>query len=372
MKKNLDPKKTFGEKPPLWAILFLLLALVSLVIVVVARYAPSFADFFNRRIASIIRLLLAKLSDIVPFSSAELLLLLLPVFCGIIVFLSVRLTLDTWKHVLSYAISLLSVFSLIFSVFVWSFGTGYYVPELEKKLDLESVPVTAENLQDTAKWLAGEITALSAEIYYSPDGSSVMPYSLDDMNQKLMDAYASAASKYDFIQQFNSDIKPVMSSVAMSYTHLTGVYTFFTGEANLNIDFPDYTLPFTAAHEFAHQRGISRENEANFVAFLVCSQSNDPYLQYCGYLNLYEYVISALYSADRDMYQALWSALPEHVIEEMRAYSRFYNKYRDSKAGKVNNAVNNTFLQANGQSEGTESYGLVVDLAVSYYCEKIK
>ena len=153
----------------------------------------------------------------------------------------------------------------------------------------------------------------------------------------------------------------------MSETHFTGFYTFFTGEANINVDFPDYTLPYTAAHEFAHQRGIARENEANFIAFLVCSSSDDLYLQYSGYLNLYEYVASALYSASPTMYYEVYATVPAYAKQEMRAYSAFYAKYKDSEAGKVGSSINNAFLQANGTVEGTKSYGLVVDLAVAYY-----
>ena len=247
------------------------------------------------------------------------------------------------------------------------YGVGYYVPTLDEKLALDSEPVSAEDLRDTALWLSDEILLLTSDIYYGTDGASIMPYSLTEMNDKLMESYGKLNEQYDFLQRLDSNIKPVMASVAMSYAHLTGVYTFFTGESNLNIDFPDYTLPYTAAHEFAHQRGIARENEANFVAFLACVASDDPYLQYSGYLNLYEYVINALYSANREMYSEVRSQLSLRVTNEMRAYSAFYDKYRDSQAGKVNNAVNNTFLQANGAAEGTKSYGMVVDLAVAYY-----
>ena len=47
----------------------------------------------------------------------------------------------------------------------------------------------------------------------------------------------------------------------------------------------------------------------------------------------------------------------------------FFEKYENSTAGKVSNAVNNTHLIING-TEGTKSYGLVVDLAVAYYKNK--
>ena len=54
---------------------------------------------------------------------------------------------------------------------------------------------------------------------------------------------------------------------------------------------------------------------------------------------------------------------------ELRAYSAFFDKYRDSAVSEVSGAVNNAYLQMQG-TEGTRSYGLVVDLAVAYYKEK--
>jgi len=151
----------------------------------------------------------------------------------------------------------------------------------------------------------------------------------------------------------------------MTYTHISGVYTMFTGEANINVNYPDYVIPYTAAHELAHQRGIARENEANFVAFLVCLESEDPYIRYSGYLNMYEYVASALYSASPAYYSQVLASLDMRVRYEMIAYSEFFDRYRENVVAEVSEAVNNSYLVIQG-TEGTKSYGMVVDLAVAY------
>ena len=130
--------------------------------------------------------------------------------------------------------------------------------------------------------------------------------------------------------------------------------------------FPDYTIPYTAAHELSHQRGVAREDEANFMAFLVCIASEDAYIRYSGYVNLYEYVASALYSASPELYGEVRSTLDRSVRAEQVAYSAFFEQYRDSVASEVSETVNNTFLTLHG-TEGTKSYGMVVDLAVAYY-----
>jgi hypothetical protein len=151
----------------------------------------------------------------------------------------------------------------------------------------------------------------------------------------------------------------------MSYAHIAGIYSFFTGESNINVSLPDYTIPYTAAHELAHQRGVAREDEANMIAFLVCIRSDDPYIQYSAYVNMYEYVANALRKADRDLYYEVRGMLKTEVRYEMIAYSNYFDQYRDSVASEISGTVNDLYLKGNG-TEGTKSYGLVVDLAVAY------
>ena len=337
-------------------------------IYLIARLSPTFSDFFNRYISQPLRWLYAKLTNLLPFSLAEGLLLLLPVLLGLLLWHAVRKRTATRRHMLIYTAEILSVAALLLVIFVWNFGIGYYTSPLNApdKLDLQRTDVSAQQLYDTALILVDQVNAHAAEVEYRYDDFSIMPYSRGEMNRKLLAAYEDFCTEYDFMDTFGSRVKPVMLSEAMSYTHITGVYSYFTGEANLNVVFPDYSLPYTAAHELAHQRGIARENEANFIAFLVCIRSDDPYIRYSGYLNLYEYVASALYRADPTLYSDARSRLVSPVRQELRAYSAFFDKYRDSAVSEVSGAINNSYLQLQG-TEGTRSYGLVVDLAVAYY-----
>ena len=193
-----------------------------------------------------------------------------------------------------------------------------------------------------------------------------MPYTYDEMSKKLVEAYAKVCDEYDFIPRLSSRVKPVMLSEPWTYTHISGVYTYFTGEANINTNFPDYTIPYTAAHEMAHQRGIAREDEANFIAFLVCISSDDPYIRYSGYLEVYEYVADALCSEDITLYSTVRSKLRNNVREEMAAYSAFFDKYCDKIVAKATETANNSYLQMQG-TVGSKSYELVVYLTVAYY-----
>lgn len=351
---------------PRVCIVLFALAGVSLLIYLAAIIWEPFADFFSRYPGAVLRATLAHLTSWIPFSLAEALLLFLPAALFLLIRTAIKYYSDSWHNTLVYMGILLSVASLLITLLFCGFGTGYFGSTLDKKLGLDRRDVSAEELKYTAEILSEAVAEEAQNVTFRYQNFSVMPYSLEEMNKKLLDAYDSISDKYSFIQRLDSRLKPVVLSEPWSYTHITGVYTYFTGEANINVNFPDYTIPFTAAHELAHQRGIAREDEANFMAFLVCIESDDPYIRYSGYLNMYEYVSNSLYSANAEMYFDVRNTLPTTVRAEMRAYSAFFDKYRDNVVADVSQAVNDTYLKVQGTA-GTKSYGMVTDLAVAYY-----
>jgi hypothetical protein len=359
-------EKSTPRLPLLCKIIYALAAASALLYFAFTRL-PDFADWFNRTVSPVGRAFLGILTAWIPFSFAEWMLILSPLWIVLLCVRGYRRYCGTWRGFFVYVGILFSAVCVVLILFVWNFSAGYYGHTLDQKLSLDRKPVSAEELYDTAEILANEIRRVESEITFLPSGDSLMPYSVFEMNEKLLTAYDRLAEKYDFIDRFPSTVKPVLLSEPMSYTHITGVYTFFTGEANVNVNFPDYTIPYTAAHELAHQRGIAREDEANFVAFLVCMESDDPYIRYSGYLNTYEYVASALSSANRELYKKSYLALPKTVHAEETAYRLFFEKYKENVAASVSQSVNNSYLQSQGAVAGTKSYNMVVDLAVAFF-----
>lgn len=363
---HAQQKRERTRRLPTVCIVIYAIFLLCLLIYIICLFSKNFADFINQHVSAPVRAFLAHLTNWLPISLAEFLLLMLPAILVSLIILGMKRYSDSWKDVLIFCGAILSALAIALSTFFIGFAPAYRGTSLDKKLGIERKDVSAEELYNTALILSQKINAEQPKIIYGSDGFSVMPYGIDEMNEKLLKAYDDICDEYEFVQRLESRIKPVMLSEPMSYTHITGVYTFFTGEANLNVNFPDYTLPYTAAHELAHQRGIAREDEANFLAFLVCIESYDPYIRYSAYVNLYEYVAAALSSADRELYLKATATLPQLVLAEQSAYSNFFAKYRESVVSDISETVNNTFLVMHG-TEGVKSYGMVVDLAVAYY-----
>lgn len=336
----------------------------------------SFPDFFNRYISSFFRAILAYVTGWLPFSLGETVLITLPfVFVLLIVAIFTVLAKDDRK-MKRWTCILLAVLASLYTMFVFNFAAGYRTDTLDVKLGIERRNVSADELKRTAELLAAELNSILSEadasgepITFGASGASVMPYSRSELIKKLNDAYAVVHEKYpELVPSLRANVKQIALSEPMTYTHISGVYSYYTGEANININFPDYTVAYTAAHEMSHQRGIAREDEANFMAFLVCRESDDTYIRYCAYQNLIEYVLSALASADYEGFVSVIRTLDSRSYYEMVAYNKFFEKYRESTVSEVSSAVNDTYLKIQGQEAGERSYGMVVDLAVAYYC----
>lgn len=356
--------RRFSLKVPAFAMAVFALSFVSLVIHVLFYVSSPFADFFNLHVSAVLRDLLARISSVFPFSLAEAVILLILPFFAVALTYGVLLK-DALKQT-RFLCLLLSFILLLYSSFVLTFAAGYRGSTLDQKMGIERSALGEEDLYETALWLIDELDRVTPEIARDADGATVMPFGFDEMAEEIRASYGSLQQKYRFIPDSSGKAKPIALSRAMSYTRILGVYTFFTGEANVNTNFNDFNTVFTAAHEMAHQRGFAREDEANMMAFLVCINSDVSYLRYTGYFEMLRYVLSALSSTGSMYYAEAFYRMPEIARDDQAVYAARFAPYRDSAVGNVSGAVNDTYLKLQG-TEGEKSYGLVVDLAVALY-----
>ena len=161
------------KKLPLASKILFGFAALSGVIYAAACLSRPFADFFCRYVASGVRWALAKITELLPFSLGEAcVLLLLPAFVYTVAFVLKKYS-GSWRNVGVFALTMLSVISLLFSLFVFTLGTGYRGSTLDEKLEIGRKNVSVEELKDTASKLAGLVAAEADGLYYGSDGFSV-------------------------------------------------------------------------------------------------------------------------------------------------------------------------------------------------------
>ena len=357
---------------PIWSMILFLLFLTAVIFNLLYEKNTALANGIHNTVGAFLRAALATLTNWLPISLAEFLLFTSPVLVGCICYAMIRRLKRSLTDGIRYFLSFLSVLSLVFTVVVFGYNAGYYSDGVEKKLDFQRHDLSPEDLYETALALIEGIDEALPGVYYPRNTYSAMPFSYREMNEKLNEAYDTLCDQYPAFQRMYSNTKPVIHSEPWTYTHISGVYTFFTGEANVNTNYPDFIMVSSAAHEMAHQRGITKEDEANFVAFLVCSLSDDPYIRYCGYADVLNDVMSKLASASPELYNAARQKMPQSLKDEYTAYSVFFDQYRENVAASVSTAVNNAYITFHNQPAGVKSYGLVVDLVAAYLLDAEK
>ncbi len=329
------------------------------------RRFAAFAGFINQTVAHAFRFVLGSITAIVPFSVAEMLLFSIPLLAVLAVILSVRYA-NTWKRRIRFLLIILSILLPLYPLYMLTLAPGYHAPTLEEQMELSTENIEKEEIIETAELLLRELEQVLDRISFEESGASVNPLTLKETGDQILRAYDAFLADYPIAHNFYARPKTVVLRKWMTYAGITGMYTFFTGEANVNTTYPDYNHPFTTAHEFAHQRGVARENEANFVAALVCTYAENDYVRYSGLFNLLEYMLSAYYRADPESYRDFYKQLDPRLKGEMQAYREMIEPYQDHVLGEVSTTVNNAYLEMNG-TPGIISYGLVVELAVAHF-----
>lgn len=257
----------------------------------------------------------------------------------------------------------------IYVGFCFLLGIDSYADGFQEKSGLYAQPVALEDLQAVTAYFARQVAQTAPGVARDEDG--VFAEDRRTILENSVRAYDALEEEYPFLAFDDTGVKPVYFSRFLSALDFTGIYCPFTGESNVNVDSPASMLPATAAHELAHQRGITSEQECNFLAILASTTCGDEVYAYSGWLSGYIYLGNALYRVDPEAYWAIRSALPETVQADLRYQNEYWDQFEDKAAQKVSNRVYDSFLKGYGQELGLQSYGTVVDLLVTYYKDRI-
>ena len=257
----------------------------------------------------------------------------------------------------------------IYVGFCFLLGIDSYADGFQEKSGLYAQPVALEDLQAVTAYFARQVAQTAPGVARDEDG--VFAEDRRAILENSVRAYDALEEEYPFLAFDDTGVKPVYFSRFLSALDFTGIYCPFTGESNVNVDSPASMLPATAAHELAHQRGITSEQECNFLAILASTTCGDEVYAYSGWLSGYIYLGNALYRVDPEAYWAIRSALPETVQADLRYQNEYWDQFEDKAAQKVSNRVYDSFLKGYGQELGLQSYGTVVDLLVTYYKDRI-
>lgn len=314
-----------------------------------------------------IRQTFAVFFDLLPFSMAEVIILLL---IAAVLFYIIKTVMDMIRSAkrgeliierISFAVASVVFVVLLLNLF---FGVSYYGADFLDKSGIPVEPATIDELYNTTKYFARKLEEASGNV--KRDEHSVFNESIDDIFERSGSIYENSYEMFPFLEFKTNKPKKLLMSRLFSNLSYTGFYFPFTGEANINIDSPSCFIPSTIAHEMAHQRGIAYEQEANFVAIYVSINSGDPIYEYSGYLLAYVHLNNALYKYDKQKYYEIYSMLNDEIKADLSYNNKYWRRF-EGPVSEVTDAVYDSFLKSYGQELGIQSYGAVVDLLIAFY-----
>lgn len=334
-------------------------------LLLLSKIFHAFADWYSIHVYSVWVSALGRIMGWLPCSVSEILLYIL---AGGIVLAGARAGIriargGMWRKELGgYGATLLLTAGILFFLYVVNCGINYQRASFSESSGMNADSYTAEELEEVCLWLTEEVNLLSGRVERGEDG--VMQIS-PGTTAAAVSAMQNLGEEYEELSGYYPKPKGLLGSWLLSVQHLSGIYLPFTIEANYNRDMVDYNIPFTMCHELSHLRGFMQEEEANFIAFLACYSSEEAEFRYSGRLLGWIYCMNVLYKTDYDAWEGIREKLYPQVEPDLKANREFWAGY-DGAAAEVSNKINDTYLKANGQSEGVESYDRMVDLIVAY------
>ena len=263
---------------------------------------------------------------------------------------------------------LLSIFSFLggvtfFFFFLWGFNYGR-IPFTEQ-LSLKLEPVPIDTLKERLNHKTEELLRLREQV--SSQKTTALDISLQPKNmeeliresvvQTLQELHYPTAGKVRGRKLYPRGIFLRFSSA--------GLYWPFVGEGNIDGGLHALQQPFTMAHEITHGYGITNEGICNFIAYLACQKSTDPFIKYAGLVSYWRYLAGAYQQHKQEDYWAFRDQLPKGFLADLDAINNTLQQYPDIMP-RFRNFAYDKYLKSQGISEGLQSYSQIVMLVEAW------
>lgn len=341
----------------------LILLILAVLLKIIANKSRLIEAYYSETVYQYISTAMRFLFGWIPFSFGDILYVLLSIS---IIIKSVtqfrkRKEILTVNGFLFAITTLFSMLLKVYLLFMLLWGLNYFRSGISYQLQLKPTHYTADELKSLTKLLIEKVN----EAKINSENDTVSGFNKSELFDSATNCYILAAKKYPFLHyKFNSAKQSLFAS-GLNYAGILGYYNPFTGEAQLNTSVPQFSQPFTACHEMAHQLGYASESEANFVGFLVAAGSNNTQFIYSAYFSLFEYANTELFSLDSAAAYYNFNKLDTLVKKDIAEYRNFFKPYENAVEPVLNIFYDN-YLKANNQSMGIQSYNQVIDWLIAY------
>jgi hypothetical protein len=334
-------------------ILLPVLALLTFGLTQVAYRFPAITErWYSQKLYSLIASIISPISNLISFSLDDffyfLLILILILLIILLIFRKISFA-KAGKFILN---TLAATYILFY--FLWGFN--YFREDLYQRLKLaKHEPSTKAFISQLTKLV--DNTNKSWCTFENWDKKQV------DLNIEKSYKTLAPALKINY-PAGKRKAKSITVSRFFAQAGISGYYGPFFNEVHVNSYILPVEYPFILAHEKAHQFGITNEAEANFYAWLVCTNSKSKQLQYSANLHVLQYFLYQGYQLEE--YSDIIAKLDKRVKKDLEKIRENWMSLRNEKIDEAASKVNDFYLKTNKIKDGVKEYSGVVKFVMDY------
>lgn len=291
------------------------------------------ATLFEQKLGLPLRTMLSHLTELLPFSVFEVLLIVTPLL--LLAFLA---------HGKISGVTVTA--KLVVTGYILTLGIPSQLPP---RVSDPGEPTMDEYVR-AAELVCEQMNTLSPGI--------------SDVQSAVNAATDYARSQLGIDSAYNPTVKPSLAPAILTDMGVLAYYAFPTAELAVNGTAPEFMRLFSAAHEAMHFLGIMREDEANLYAFVSLSQSADDTLKYAAYLNAFVYIGAEIGTRNSDTYDQIYAKLPENARNLLSMRRKFLSD-GDDRMSAVSTAIGDRIVSLR-DPRGLESYSYTSRLIVEH------
>ncbi len=335
----------------------------QLVIVLWLGNRPDLVEtYYSNGIYPVISQFFRKLFGWIPFSVGE-------VIYTFLIILAVRYVVKNRMKIKNHPWLFLRNVVLVFSVFYFTFNLvwalNYYRMPIAEQFAIRD-SVTPSEVIALTEQLILKTNRLQLEITGDSTEMVKVPYERSAIFNKTVVTYGLIEEELSFLAYSHPSLKKATLGALASYMGIGGYLNPFTNEAQVNGLTPVFRLPVVTAHEIGHQVGYAKENETNFIGYLVTLKNEDIFFKYSASAYALSHCLSAVRRTDEQIFEKLFNKVNTGVKENYKELYEFNLKYANPFE-PVFKSIFSTFLKANQQKDGIKSYSKIVELIVGYH-----
>ncbi|MDN3588020.1 DUF3810 domain-containing protein [Pedobacter aquatilis] len=326
----------------------------SIVIFLFGLFPSIVQKYYSAGFYPYISSALRFISSTFPFAIGDIIYTLLIgyVFYKITRFYKRRKTLKK-EHRITVPIQILNFFLILYVIFKIVWGLNYSRPSINEELNIGNDKYSVKELVLLGNYFVKKTNDLKLKQTKDP------VYTIKELETNSAEAYKIMEREKSLFRYSNPCLKAVLNPWIVSKAGIEGYYAPLSGEANMNMNLPDFVKPYVSCHEIAHQLGIAYEDEANLLGYLTASNSPDLNYQYSANYEMLRYILFEIRIKSPEDYKLLHEKLSDRVLADFKTEKEFWRKYNGEMFGYMDAAFD-SFLKLNNQKKGINSYQDIV------------